>query len=48
VLCGKTTESNSAYVGEQLAKIGHNDAPSKISHRTQSCFFAFVANIFAL
>ena len=48
VLCGKITDSRSAYVGEQLAKIGPSDAHKRISHKSHQRSFAFVASVFAL
>lgn len=48
VLCGNTTERSSAYVGEQLAKIGPSDAHNNISHRTPFVSFALVASELAL
>lgn len=44
MLCGNTTESSNAYVGEQLAKIGPSDAHNSTSHRTHFVSFALVAS----
>lgn len=35
ILTGKTEPSNNAYVGLHVAKIGHNEAHNRISHRIQ-------------
>ncbi len=43
-LSGKISESKSAYVGEQLAKMGHSAAPSSMSHHMPSCLFACCAS----
>jgi biotin synthase-related radical SAM superfamily protein len=40
---GKMTARISEYVGEQVLKIGHNAAHSKIFHNIHHCSFALIA-----
>ena len=45
---GKIVEIINAYVGEQLAKIGHNEAPNKTSAQNPdffSCFFTVAVGL---